>query len=63
MSIKKDGLKSHLHTNQHNEAKWLEKRSQLGADVYSQIVIETGLIGRAVTKASRKGQSFFGSEI
>ena len=24
-SIMKDGLKSHLHTNQHKEAEWLEK--------------------------------------
>ena len=34
-SIKKDGLKSHLQTNQHKEAERLEKRRKMGAEVYS----------------------------
>ena len=57
MSIKKDGLKSHLHTNQHNEAKWLEKRSQMGAEVYSQVVIETSPIGCAIWKLQGKDKA------
>ena len=53
-SIKKNGLKSHLHTHQHKEAERLEKRSKMGAEVYSQAVTETSPIGRVVRKLQGK---------
>ena len=56
-SIKKDGLKSHLHANQHKKAEWLEKWSKMGAEVYSQAVIETSPIGRAVWKLQGKDKA------
>ena len=52
--IKKDGLKSYLHTNQHKEAERLEKRSKMGAEVYSQAVTETSPIGRVARKLQGK---------
>ena len=56
-SNKKDGLKSHLHTNQHKEAKRLEKRSKMGAEVYYQAVIETNPICRTVQKLQGKNKA------
>ena len=56
-SIKKDELKSHLHTNQHKETKRLQKRSKMGTEVYSQAVIETNPIGRTVQKLQGKDKA------
>ena len=61
-SIKKDGLKSHLQTNQHKEAERLEKRSKMGAEVYLESVLETTPIGCSLRKLQEK-DSFFGSKI
>ena len=56
-SIKKDGLKRHLQTNQHKEAERLEKRSKMGADVYSQSVLETTPIGCSLRKLQEKDKA------
>ena len=56
-SIKKDGLKSHLHTNQHKKAEWLEKQSKMGVEVYSQAVIETSTVGCPVSKLQGKDKA------
>ena len=56
-SIEKDGLKSHLQTNQHKEAERLEKRSKMGAEVYSQSVLETTPIGCSLRKLQEKDKA------
>ena len=56
-SIKKDGLKSHLETNQHKEAVRLEQRSNMGAEVYNQTVLESSPIGRAVRRLQEKDKA------
>ena len=52
-SIKKDGLKSHLETNQHKEAVRLENRSNMGAEV-EEFLNEIYLLYRTSPKRYRE---------
>ena len=54
LSIKKDRLKSHTATKQHQEAVCIEERSVMGVEVYSQKVVENSPIGRSVRKMQDK---------